>query len=376
MWERACSRKRCARQHRCRLTLPLREQARSHRVRCYAGLTWASQAQASPDNILVEQYCCFLQGHPNTPRQRNTHHQPRSNRQRLAARRGLPLQHSAAVSTLVVAERLFGSQLRVGHKVLVGHRANQQVAQEPQHQQAREDVQRDVVSGSTFNADAQLIFTQVVHQHRPQHARRRPRGQQTTVDRADHLRTEQVREVGRNSRKTTAVHRQDDAERRSAFCIILSMYGGGFATVPAYLADLFGTQMVGAIHGRLLTAWAAAGVLGPVLVNYLREYQLSIGVERAAAYDITLYILAGLLVLGFICNLLVRPVADKYFMTDAELAAEQALGHDKGATASTSLEWKASSASVPLAIVAWLAVGIPLAWGVWVTLQKTAVLFH
>ena len=77
----------------------------------------------------------------------------------------------------------------------------------------------------------------------------------------------------------------------AAFCIILSMYGGGFATVPAYLADLFGTQMVGAIHGRLLTAWAAAGVLGPVLVNYLREYQLSIGVERAAAYDITLYIL-------------------------------------------------------------------------------------
>jgi MFS family permease len=119
----------------------------------------------------------------------------------------------------------------------------------------------------------------------------------------------------------------------AAFCIILSMYGGGFATVPAYLADLFGTQMVGAIHGRLLTAWAAAGVLGPVLVNYLREYQLSIGVERAAAYDITLYILAGLLVLGFLCNLLVRPVADKYFMTDAELAAEQALGHDKGADA-------------------------------------------
>ncbi|MCT7061957.1 MFS transporter, partial [Salmonella enterica subsp. enterica serovar Oranienburg] len=61
----------------------------------------------------------------------------------------------------------------------------------------------------------------------------------------------------------------------AAFCIILSMYGGGFATVPAYLADLFGTQMVGAIHGRLLTAWAAAGVLCPVLVNYLREYQLS-----------------------------------------------------------------------------------------------------
>jgi len=162
----------------------------------------------------------------------------------------------------------------------------------------------------------------------------------------------------------------------AAFCVVLSMYGGGFATVPAYLADLFGTQMVGAIHGRLLTAWAAAGVLGPVLVNYLREYQLSHGVARADAYNITLYILAGLLVLGFICNLLVRPVADKYFMTDAELKAEQSIGHDVGADHSTSLEWKAAPNTKPLAVLAWLAVGIPLAWGVWITLQKTAVLFH
>ncbi|WP_110950459.1 OFA family MFS transporter [Pseudomonas bohemica] len=162
----------------------------------------------------------------------------------------------------------------------------------------------------------------------------------------------------------------------AAFCVVLSMYGGGFATVPAYLADLFGTQMVGAIHGRLLTAWAAAGVLGPVLVNYLREYQLSHGVARADAYDITLYILAGLLVLGFICNMLVRPVADKYFMTDEQLRAEQAIGHDAGADHTTSLEWKADPSTKPLAILAWLAVGIPLAWGVWVTLQKTAVLFH
>ncbi len=158
-----------------------------------------------------------------------------------------------------------------------------------------------------------------------------------------------------------------------AFCIILSMYGGGFATVPAYLADLFGTQMVGAIHGRLLTAWAVAGVLGPVLVNYLREYQLSIGVERAAAYDITLYILAGLLVLGFICNLLVRPVNPKYFMSDAQLAAERAHG-EKSAPVSE-LAWSADPSSKPLVIVAWLVVGIPLAWGVWVTLQKTAALF-
>lgn len=158
-----------------------------------------------------------------------------------------------------------------------------------------------------------------------------------------------------------------------AFCIILSMYGGGFAAVPAYLADLFGTQMVGAIHGRLLTAWAVAGVLGPVLVNYIREYQLSIGVERAAAYDITLYILAGLLVLGFICNLLVRPVNPKYFMSAEQLAAERAHG-EKSAPANE-LAWSASPSSVPLVIVAWLVVGIPLAWGVWVTLQKTAALF-
>ncbi|MNH12070.1 Oxalate:formate antiporter [compost metagenome] len=162
----------------------------------------------------------------------------------------------------------------------------------------------------------------------------------------------------------------------AAFCIILSMYGGGFATVPAYLADLFGTQMVGAIHGRLLTAWAAAGVLGPVLITYLREYQLALGVERAAVYDITLYILAGLLVLGFVCNALVRPVADKYFMTDAQLAAEQALSHDQGNGNARVLEWHAAPGSLPLVVAAWLLVGIPLAWGIWVTLQKTAVLFN
>ncbi|MCY1450139.1 hypothetical protein D9M71_669210 [compost metagenome] len=132
--------------------------------------------------------------------------------------------------------------------------------------------------------------------------------------------------------------------------------------------------MVGAIHGRLLTAWAAAGVLGPVLITYLREYQLSLGVDRAAVYDITLYILAGLLVLGFICNALVRPVADKYFMTDEQLAAEQALGHDQGSA--RVLEWHAAPGTLPLVIAAWLVVGIPLAWGIWVTLQKTAVLFN
>jgi len=160
-----------------------------------------------------------------------------------------------------------------------------------------------------------------------------------------------------------------------SICLILSMYGGGFATVPAYLADLFGTQMVGAIHGRLLTAWAFAGILGPVLVNYIREYQLSVGVAKADAYDITLYILAGLLVVGFICNALVKPVAAKHFMTDAELAAERAIGNDNAVQTAANLEWTADPKSKPLVIAAWLAVGIPLAWGIWVTLLKTVVLF-
>jgi MFS family permease len=103
------------------------------------------------------------------------------------------------------------------------------------------------------------------------------------------------------------------------FCIILTMYGGGFATIPAYLADIFGTKFVGAIHGRLLTAWSMAGILGPVLVNYIREAQLDRGVPPAQAYNVTMYILAALLVVGFVCNLLVRPVAERYYMTDGEV---------------------------------------------------------
>jgi MFS family permease len=108
------------------------------------------------------------------------------------------------------------------------------------------------------------------------------------------------------------------------FCIIITMYGGGFSTIPAYLADIFGTQFVGAIHGRILTAWSAAGILGPVLVNYIREYQIDRGVPAAQAYNVTMYVLAGLLVIGFFCNLAVRPVNERYYMSDEELAREQA----------------------------------------------------
>jgi MFS family permease len=97
-----------------------------------------------------------------------------------------------------------------------------------------------------------------------------------------------------------------------AFCIILSMYGGGFATIPAYLRDIFGNYQVGAIHGRLLTAWSAAGVLGPVLVNYIRQYQIDAGVPKAQAYSVTMYIMCALLLVGFLCNFAMRAVDEKY----------------------------------------------------------------
>jgi MFS family permease len=100
------------------------------------------------------------------------------------------------------------------------------------------------------------------------------------------------------------------------FVIILSMYGGGFATVPAYLRDMFGTRYVGAIHGLLLTAWSVAGVLGPVLVNYIREYEINHGIPKHDAYNVTMYLLAGLLVIGFFCNLFVSSVNARHHMSE------------------------------------------------------------
>jgi MFS family permease len=101
------------------------------------------------------------------------------------------------------------------------------------------------------------------------------------------------------------------------YCIIMSMYGGGFATIPAYLRDLFGVMHVGAIHGRLLTAWSLAGVAGPVLVNYISEYQVEHGVPRSNAYASVMYLMAALLVGGFIANWLVKPVESRYHYAGA-----------------------------------------------------------
>ena len=164
------------------------------------------------------------------------------------------------------------------------------------------------------------------------------------------------------------------------FCAIVSMYGGGFATVPAYLADLFGTEMVGAIHGRLLTAWSAAGIFGPVVVNYLREYQLSHGIERARVYDVTMYILGGSLLIGLALNLMVRPVDARHHMTATELALLR--GHRAVDTSLPPAAEKTADAVAyrgrPLLVLvgAWLAVAIPLLWGVLTTLSKAWVLLR
>ena len=159
------------------------------------------------------------------------------------------------------------------------------------------------------------------------------------------------------------------------FCVILTMYGGGFATIPAYLADLFGTQHVGAIHGRLLTAWSVAGIVGPVVVNYIREYQLARGLPPDQAYNATMYVLAAMLLGGLICNLLIRPVAARHAMTTGQLAKESSTVREPVA-AGTIAAAGAPARGGALRIVAWTAIGIPLAWGTWVTLSKSLALLQ
>jgi MFS family permease len=163
------------------------------------------------------------------------------------------------------------------------------------------------------------------------------------------------------------------------FCLILTMYGGGFAAVPAYLADLFGTGFVGAIHGRLLTAWSLAGILGPVLVNYANERQIRAGVPRAAAYDQTMILLAGLLAVGFVCNCFIRPIVTTgYQPSDAASGAVRSVA--AAAEPTPVAEWHAG-ATPPRAgsraglAALWLFVAIPMAWGLWATLQQAANLF-
>jgi MFS family permease len=172
-----------------------------------------------------------------------------------------------------------------------------------------------------------------------------------------------------------AAHSGNKALFVAFFCIILSMYGGGFATVPAYLADVFGTQFVGAIHGRLLTAWSTAGIVGPVVVNYIREFEITAGVPRDHVYDVTMYILAGMLAGGFVSNLLVKPLADKWFMKPEEVAALQAKQGGAALATPTGSFGIGKGGLDTQAMIFWAIVGIPLAWGVWKTLVSAVKIF-
>ena len=157
------------------------------------------------------------------------------------------------------------------------------------------------------------------------------------------------------------------------FCAIISMYGGGFAAMPVYIKDLFGTLEVGAIHGRILLAWSTAAVLGPVLVNYIRQCQIDSGVPPAQAYGITMYIMAGLLLIGLVCNLLVRPVSEKHHAGESRRIPHQVPAESAFEEAAQAADEIAhSGAGVKLR---WLIVCVPLAYGIIMTAVKVAGLF-
>jgi MFS family permease len=112
-------------------------------------------------------------------------------------------------------------------------------------------------------------------------------------------------------------HTQNKSYFVMVTAVIITMYGGGFATIPAYLRDMFGTYQIGAIHGRLITAWSVAAILGPSLVNYISTSKIEAGVPKAEAYNSTMYVMAGLLIIGLIANLLVRPVHPKFHRVES-----------------------------------------------------------
>ena len=155
-------------------------------------------------------------------------------------------------------------------------------------------------------------------------------------------------------------------------CVIASMYGGGFATVPAYLADMFGTRFVGAIHGRLLTAWSTAGILGPVLVNYLHDSRVADKIPRDHVYDAIFYWLVGLLVIGLIANVLIRPVNAKWMMSEPAPAAVSTQQVDNS-DHSFGIGYGGLNVS---AMLAWAVVGVPIAWGVYMTVLNAIKIFQ
>lgn len=150
--------------------------------------------------------------------------------------------------------------------------------------------------------------------------------------------------------------------------IILSFYGGGFATIPAYLRDLFGTFQVGAIHGRLLTAWSAAGIAGPLIVNGFLDARGEPGNLQAADYRPALLTMAALLAVGFVANLLVRPVADRFH--EPERTEPTATSAEGDVVEAHDVERRTR-----LLVLAWAVVGIPLGYGIYETAAKAVELF-
>jgi MFS family permease len=162
----------------------------------------------------------------------------------------------------------------------------------------------------------------------------------------------------------------------AGYVVIMSMYGGGFATIPAYLRDMFGTIQVGAIHGRLLTAWSTAGVLGPVLVNYIREYEIGRGVPKADAYTVTMRIMAALLLMGFLCNALIRPVDARFAERDDGISSDDKRTGSIRMPVSERVAVGDAGASGLKLVLAWTVVGVPLIWGVSQVLKKSLDLFR
>jgi MFS family permease len=157
--------------------------------------------------------------------------------------------------------------------------------------------------------------------------------------------------------------------------LIISFYGGGFATAPAYLRDLFGVFQVGAIHGRLLTAWSAAGVVGPLIVNGFLDAQGKPGTLTAAAYRPALFTMVGVLAVGFVANLLIRPVAERFHEQHTKAAEGPADEDVMAAEAPSTATGGTASRQQGRLVLSWALVVLLLAYGVEQTLTTAAKLF-
>jgi MFS family permease len=158
----------------------------------------------------------------------------------------------------------------------------------------------------------------------------------------------------------------------TTLCVMMSIFGGMFAILPAYVADLFGTEMVAAIQGRVLTAWSLAAGIGPFVINESRGYQIDHGIAMNRAYEPAFYVFATLMAVGLVCNLRVRPAPPRHCMSERELAehrgAEEPLDHSPLRAGHITSRFALRF----VAVTAWLCVGIPIAWGAWMAFKRAA----